>query len=314
MSKTKKTYTNFKMEISKYKINCSFISQAFFPKYKGFSLRGAFGSSFRSVCCVYPVAKNCCDCPLRDKCAYFRIFEAQNEGNKKGKDIPRGFVLEPPYDGKTIYHDGEEINFNVVLIGWVREYFPFFVLAFEKIGKRGIGLPGKRGKFKVNVVRDNQGEVVYRDGRFERKNWGESIVRVVPRSTGYMELNFVSPVRIKWNGRYVNESRFNLDVFTKAIVRRLLLLEKFYSLNLPEGLKGLSPPQIDIKTHLVWKELTRYSMRQKARMRLGGLIGWIEMQGKSIPEYFDLAVQLIEIVHIGKNTTFGLGKIEVKRG
>jgi len=58
-----------------------------------------------------------------------------------------------------------------------------------------------------------------------------------------------------------------------------------------------------------WQELTRYSNRQQTAMLLGGLQGSIEYQG-DLTEFVPL-LRYCETVHLGKQTTFGLGRIEV---
>jgi len=73
------------------------------------------------------------------------------------------------------------------------------------------------------------------------------------------------------------------------------------------------PPQelTIVQRHLVWKDFSRYSQRQKAAMELGGALGWIELQGP----FRGIEKRLLEagsIFHIGKNTAFGLGAMRVE--
>ena len=44
------------------------------PPYKGSTLRGGFGASFRRVVCVVR-DKECADCLLKGKCVYSYVFE-----------------------------------------------------------------------------------------------------------------------------------------------------------------------------------------------------------------------------------------------
>ena len=64
------------------------------------------------------------------------------------------------------------------------------------------------------------------------------------------------------------------------------------------------------KKDLQYKELTRQSNRQKTTMNMGGLMGEIEIQGLSKECYQVLKVG--ELIGVGKQTVFGLSKIEVK--
>ena len=63
------------------------------------------------------------------------------------------------------------------------------------------------------------------------------------------------------------------------------------------------------ETTLRWRDWTRYSSRQHRKMQLGGLVGSVTYAG-------DLAaflpfVALGQLLHVGKNATFGLGKYRV---
>ncbi len=57
-------------------------------------------------------------------------------------------------------------------------------------------------------------------------------------------------------------------------------------------------------------ELTRRSNRQNTTMNFGGLVGSLEIRGVS-KECMEL-LQLGEIIGVGKQTVFGLGKIETE--
>ena len=298
-----------------FKIVCAFSSPARFPSYKGFSLRGAFGSAFRRVCCIKGLKDDCSLCMLRSHCAYFRIFESQQLTNSEGKDLPRGFVLEPPYDRKREYKEGDEIEFNVILFGWVKEYLPFFLLAFESMGKRKIGLPGERGEFKIKDV-IFKGERIYNDGQLQE-------IDITPLEIDYpsipfnaVEIEIISPLRLKHNSSMVSADGFNETTFITSVARRIRILDKHYNI-LQDNIKWDSLMDLLVleEKHVKWIDKERFSTRQQQRMKLGGLIGSAKFrllgteEGKQ--KLFEV-LKACEFIHIGKATTFGLGKILVK--
>ncbi len=308
------------MKVAIFSLICKFLSPTEFPVYKGFSLRGAFGSSLKSVCCSSPSQDRCFQCIIKEHCAYFKIFESQLNIDKLGKDIPRGFVLEPPYDNKTLYEAGDEIVFKIILFGWICKYLPFFILSFEKIGSRGIGIPGKRGRFLLLHVMDFDDRKIYSNGHFLIDNWDSLFVPVTTltkEAVSEVKIKFVSPVRIKEQGQLVNEQRFSVYYLLKAIYRRVKLLDKFYGVGWNLGFSDIEEDIenvgeiIDSNYILNWKDLERYSSRQKVRMRLGGLLGKIEVVFKSYSKSIYQLLKIGEFIHVGKNTTFGLGKIEI---
>ena len=310
------------LRISRFSFVCRFVTPATLPLYKGFALRGAFGSAFRRVCCVMNKRQSCEDCFLNQECAYFNVFETISLKSSRGKDIPRAFVLEPPYDTNRIYLEGDTIVFNLVLFGGSIVYLPFFVMTFVEMGKRGIGIPSKRGKFIVKQVLDLGGKTLFSEGNNLLLNrptlYSSSLFPLNnPRETSAVKVKILSPIRSKKGGKYVGPKDFSLEIFVDIIRRRLLLLNEFYSLFPTEILDRVESLLSCELTHtcLSWKELERYSVRQKVRMKMGGIFGeFILKLPHDVHKKKEIwkILKLSELIHIGKNTTFGLGKVEVE--
>ena len=65
------------------------------PVYKGSTLRGAFGSTFKKVVCVTR-EKICNSCMLKEKCVYSYVFETPpplGKRNQRSELVAAGFSL-----------------------------------------------------------------------------------------------------------------------------------------------------------------------------------------------------------------------------
>ncbi|MGB9625894.1 MAG: CRISPR system precrRNA processing endoribonuclease RAMP protein Cas6, partial [Phycisphaerae bacterium] len=59
--------------------------------------------------------------------------------------------------------------------------------------------------------------------------------------------------------------------------------------------------------HLVWQEIPRFSSRQGEHMSLGGLVGHLVLDLP--PGQLGPWLRLAEPIHLGKATSFGLGRV-----
>jgi hypothetical protein len=68
--------------------------------------------------------------------------------------------------------------------------------------------------------------------------------------------------------------------------------------------EGVSVAGSDLR----WLDWERWSQRQNAAMKLGGLVGTLTLEGDLAP--FARLLRTAEVLHADKGATFGLGKVE----
>ena len=273
----------------------------------GTTLRGGFGHIFKKIICLTK-EKNCSRCFLVYTCPYSYIFQTPLPPDslvfRKTKDIPRPFVFSL---------NNEKYSFDLILIGKGTQYLPYFLLVFDALGKKGIGK--NRVKFSLEEVKDGEGRIVY-SGKDKLLSPSFKIYTWEEFQKGHFSgktilIRFLSPLRIKEKKKLIKEITFSL--FIRSLVRRISLLSYFHC-NFPLW-SNLEPllsfaDRVKVKErNLTWKEISRYSTRQKERMKLGGVVGEIVFEGEVEP--FLPLLRIGEFVHAGKGTTFGLGKYKI---
>ena len=123
----------------------------------------------------------------------------------------------------------------------------------------------------------------------------------------------MTPVRIVSGGALATELPF--VTFLRTLVRRLALLAYFHcnqEADVGQIRKLIAAAQaVRIKrSSLRWRDWERYSTRQRNTMKLGGLVGEVTYEGELTA--FLPSLRLGELVHVGKGTSFGLGKYLVR--
>jgi len=311
--------TGFKF--AKFRFYLRPLGKIYLPRYKGSALRGGFGNIFKKTVCMNN-RRECNECMLQEKCVYSYIFETplpQNllEKSKfKLKRPPHPYVLEPPITSKIEYNHNDELAFNLILIGRGIEYLPYFVFVFEELGKRGLGKG--RGKYELVRVDNEEGERIYESGKlsdnFQKKSFRDIINECnIPENKNYQQLkiNFLTPVRIILRGELL--TKFDFTLFIINLLRRLSWLSIVHSdeeLEFNYKYFISCADEIKIKEkNIKWYDWERYSSRQDTRMKLGGFLGDITFEG-DLKEFIPF-IKLGEYIHIGKQTSFGLGKYEI---
>jgi hypothetical protein len=113
---------------------------------------------------------------------------------RKYPRAPHPFVIEPPDDTKQVYEPGEFLQFDLVLIGRGRDYFPYFVYTFEELGSMGIGKG--RGKYLLLEIRSD-GRVIYSADTKSLKPIGTLTNPALPdKQINSLTLHFLTPTRI----------------------------------------------------------------------------------------------------------------------
>lgn len=313
-----------RIKYQKFSLTLQAVDPLILPLYKGSTFRGGFGNAFRQVVCALK-KKDCKDCLLKTRCVYAYVFEtspAENTeimGMNKYEKIPHPFIIEPEDDRERIYKPDALLGFNLILLGKAIEYLPYFIYTFEELGKIGIG----KGRGKYNLVKiegikaNDEGErtIVYlskdktiKPIKAEELNLPNEIEFGTDKESA-IRLKFSSPARIQYKRELTADLEFHILI--TSLLRRICLINYFHC-------EGKEPPwdhrqiiagagNVSIADNrLKWWDWERYSSRQQTRMKMGGLVGEITYKGNLIP--FMPILKAGEILHVGKGTSFGLGK------
>jgi len=287
------------------------------PYYKGSTFRGGLGSVFRRLVCVN-TGEDCQDCILVSRCVYSYCFETPSCGDAAARSShwPHPYVLEPPIEKKKVFDVGEELSFSLVLIGRGLEFLPYFIFVFQELGRSGLGK--NRSKYRLAKVVTGEDVTVYSD-HDNRINDIHPVMHINDlvrdeevRSPGVMrvKIRFVTPTRLVSGNRLTDKVDFRL--FMLSLLRRISSLSACHC-GQPFDFRLLLPGMESVQTRqveLAWHDWERYSTRQKASIKLGGVIGRVTFEGELGP-YIPF-IRLGEYIHLGKQTSFGLGQYRIE--
>jgi hypothetical protein len=283
---------------------------------KGITLRGAFGTVFRGLVCHDRKAE-CRSCQLHRQCPYGFIFSPTVPAGAKrlrlNTDIPRPFVLKPPLDGRDVYERGDLLCFDLVVVGSARDFLPYFIVTFEELGRRGVGI--RRGRYvmrKLEAMRARgEWDAVFasqdRMVRPPEKTLSlKDIAKDEDQDIRSVELEFMTPVLLKEKGRWVRPA---FGPLLKRLRDRIGALSYFYCgapLDMDFSRFGKEAESVRTEEHdLEWVEEGRFSKHRGLKHLLKGYIGKVVFEGEL--SAFMPFLRLGEYLHAGKATAFGQG-------
>lgn len=207
---------------------------------------------------------------------------------------------------------GSPLHIYLALIGVAARQSAFFIRALQVAAETGIG--SRRTRFALQDVAeiDPNAGGVRRSLHWPADNFQApqpTVLAPSPRG-GRFQLNFLTPMRLKAEGRLVTPQRFAPAHLLSNLVRRVAMLMYFHT-ETPlatdyQALKQAADRVRMTAADLTWHEMTRRSSRQDTTLQSGGLRGSVTLDFNDAPELWPF-LRLGEVVQAGKGTSMGLG-------
>jgi hypothetical protein len=263
--------------------------------------------------------QKCDTCLLREQCAYAWLFETERYRTGDGRNVnarPHPFVLRTAEEICGDKQQGDPFHFNLLLIGRANDLLPQMVYSVVNMGEAGVGSGRGQGMGRFRLESVTVGEhMLYTDS--ERVlHTPEALPEIRLEAQSITDVQSVrielqTPLRLKQQNSLQRDLPFHLLIRTG--LRRLAALEDAYGQGEPDlDYRGLveRAGRIGIQhAQLRWRELFRWSNRQRKKVSLGGLTGSVVYRG-ALGEFLPI-LDYCRQVNVGKQTTFGLGRIGI---
>jgi hypothetical protein len=299
--------------IARYRFECVQEQTLRLPLYSGSMLRGAFGSALRKIVCVTG-RKLCEGCPINSTCSYTTIFEPGESGAGDRRKGPPAYVVEPPPMGVKALSPGDRLEFNMVVFGKALAQMPLIILAWQRALAQGLGkrrTPSRLARVIRCGVKEQ--EEIWSEEQPQVCPHGQAVELMPPVDARRISLRVETPLRLLRQGKVLGAAEVTPADLVAGCLRRSRLFLKATGpedncgdiRELIERAKTLSSEH-NLK-HASW---SRYSSRQRQKMDLPGLVGDWHITGELRP--FLPSLYLCELLHVGKNASFGLGKYTIE--
>lgn len=246
------------------------------PYFIGSQIRGAFGYALKNI--------------VREKAlnddVYNIFFEQKDVTHKYRFDIRLGLQF---YEFSFyLFEDACDEIYNCIS-------------AFhEMLTRVGFGKNNKTYKeFQIFVNKKR----IYKNGNLE---FFDDYIKKFkePKYKKDFILRLETPLRIKKENKFIIDDSLELESILNSIYQRSLALQNKDFEKLP------FKPKYKIKSKdIYFNDIKRFSNVQNTSMQLGGVMG--EMWISNLDEQSFKLLKLGELIGVGKQTVFGLGKISI---
>jgi hypothetical protein len=278
------------------------------PPFSGSMLRGALAGALRRTVCVMR-RPECDGCPLVMACLYPRLFETRPDpaaGVMRRYDrAPHPvLVVADLREGRRAAAAGETLTLR--LFGSGIEAAPFLIHAAGEMARHGLG----RGRvpFRLTGVGAGDGPALAPGALPLPPAPRPPPPHLPPRRRWRIR----SPLRVFAGGRPLDAARIDGPALARATLRRVGLMAQFHGrLDPGVDLRALAAEAARVRLvarDLRWQPLRRWSGRQGASQSIGGLVGALDLDFSDAPGIAALA-DWVPVVHLGKETSMGLGGI-----
>ena len=295
------------------------------PRNKASALRGGVGQMMILQNCILVSGsrtdEDCCECSCQEECLVQRFLytPVSVQPAFSAEKLSMGYLFEC----ENYYEDfveGDTFDFHVILFGKSRVYLNLLLQAVWALGQQGLGKD--RGRFSIvrilnsrkeDILCDGYGGMQIRKDRYYPETfagYAQFRMQQLQKNGCRGVLKFQTETDIRFRKERMLE--FNMEAIVSALARRAYLFNCFEGTDMDldifmeEMLSDL--PQICCqKVNQI--QVKRFSSRQMSSMRLGGIKGEVRLDG--LPGQLLPWMLAGEIMHIGKNTSFGFGRYRV---
>ncbi|MBR6769760.1 MAG: CRISPR system precrRNA processing endoribonuclease RAMP protein Cas6 [Lachnospiraceae bacterium] len=276
---------------------------------KASAIRGGIGEMLLRANCIRN--RECEVCDFRSECIVQRTMYSQFDNKPAfvttGDSV--GYVVECE-DYQEVFKAGDTLKFNLILFGKTIVYFNQYLQALFALGQNGIGRDYAR--FLIIQVKNTRGQSILENTDIHMKYYQvETLQTYVDyrmkqiEECGYPnKMIFCTPLTQKFQKEFLKE--FCMEAINKSIQRRLYILNCFEGKDIQEFYdEELVVPMMTEQSVREIK-VERYSSRKNTKMYLKGIKGEIFLE--NLPAELLELYFAGELIHIGKNTSFGFGR------
>lgn len=294
------------LPLGQYRIRFSSSATASFVGFTGSAWRGALGYALRELACITG-QPTCNGCALSRSCSYSWVFETplpeNSEKMRRYPQAPHPFIIEAP---ESTHKKTYTLGLN--LVGHANRHLGVLAHALKKAAAGGVAGNTLQLETVEQIDSADLWQTIHTQGQALKALPIKPLA--VPPTPTAVRLDLITPLRLRSGGKDVRPDCFEFAALFSNLLRRISMLTYFHTdTPLETDFSGLTKlaREIQASHQLSWQSQWRFSSRQKSKMDLAGLLGYIVLEGSDLQPFWPY-LWIGQWVHAGHNATMGLGQ------
>jgi len=290
------------------------------PEHSGTLWHSVLGKALHQSSCIVPKGE-CSSCLFQQQCDYPLLFQGvkppQSEIMKRYRTIPTPHVIRVQQPHYYSIHRQQLFSVNIILFGEVNKKLGRLIQSMQKVGENGFRQRRIRAELIQVVQKKPQGLLdeaiplpykITDDAPYNRAI-DYPIPQHIPQK---VRLTLTSPFRPTSSA--IRATRFLLDKFIMGIIRRISLLQYFYTGHRLEvdypALQHLSVTLPVLQQTMKRQRHATLEQRNNQHQQGNTWAGSIDIDLQQHQALWPF-LYLGQWVHVGKNASMGFGRYEL---
>ncbi len=326
MERDRAIIKNYAMNIATFHLTVRQNDPLHLPEHSGSMLRGAFGHALRELSCVTELP-DCTQCPLNQQCRYTHIFETQlikTAQNSQQSSNP--YMLRLPKQRTHTIRPNQTWSFGITLVGSAIKDYTLILKAWQQAIAFGLDNQGNRATGELIKVSNQTLTLLSVERPAQSLITPDWQIRRIPAiepiaHLSKITLHFLIPFRLQYQGKIAfYPHQFEPKQLLVNLYNRIQQCNQQHDpnadwqtqfSNFAEFIATLD--KLTLESDVSSVNVRRSSSRQNRKIDLFGLTGDVHLSADS--DTLNRLLPLLwlgQYLHIGKNTTLGLGQYQLQ--
>lgn len=303
------------LPIAEYQFTYQAIDKVSIPECSGTLWHSVLGKALHDSACIAADTK-CENCMFLKQCDYGYLFRGippdDAEIMKRYRTVPVPHIIRMNSLNSYQVNPRDKFTITIALVGLANDKLAKLIQAMTKVGENGFRNDRKKARLIQIVQKIPYGydKAILLQGK--PLQLSTTLEYPIPTAPESIRINFITP--FKPSGEAAESQEFLVDKFLMMIIRRISLLQYFYTAKKLDvdysHLKQLTQSITVQQQAMYWRKHQQFSDCKNQHNQKFGWTGYVDLDLQNHKELWPYLF-LGQWLNVGKNASMGFGQYQL---